>query len=256
MRAAFGLENTEPAEPVDVVEALKESGAEILVSYVPVGSSKATECYAEAALKAGCAFINAIPEFIASDSAWIKRYEDAGLPLAGDDIKSQVGATILHRTLVELLESRGVAVEKTYQLNIGGNTDFLNMTDQGRLAKKRISKTEAVTSLLPYAVPVKIGPSDFVPFLKDQKICHIHITGRKFGDVPLYIDLKLSVEDSPNSAGVMVDVIRAAKIALERGVAGPLTSISAYAFKHPPVKVSDTVARQWVEEFIRGERDR
>ncbi|RJX15198.1 inositol-3-phosphate synthase [Candidatus Bathyarchaeota archaeon] len=256
MFAAFGLENVEPIKPVDVADVLKESGAEMLINYLPVGSSKATEFYAEEALKAGCGFINAIPEFIASDPTWVKRYETANLPLAGDDIKSQIGATILHRMLVNLLESRGVKVDETYQLNIGGNTDFLNMTVEERLSKKRISKTEAVTSLLPYEIPVRIGPSDYIPFLKDRKICYISIKGRKFGGVPVYIDVKLNVEDSPNSAGVMIDVIRAMKIALDRGIKGVLTSISAYAFKHPPVQVPDPIARQWVEEFIQGKRER
>ena len=256
MKDAFGLENTEPIEPVDVAEVLRESGAEILINYLPVGSSKATEFYAGEALKAGCGFINAMPEFIASDPVWAKKYEDAKLPIAGDDIKSQVGATILHRTLVDLLENRGVHVVETYQLNIGGNTDFLNMTSEARLSKKRISKTEAVTSLLSYEIPVRIGPSDYVPFLGDRKICYINIKGKKFGDVPVYIDVKLDVEDSPNSAGVMVDVIRAMKMALDRGIKGALISISAYAFKHPPVQVPDHIAKQWVEEFIQGKRER
>ncbi|MHC1586323.1 MAG: inositol-3-phosphate synthase [Candidatus Hecatellaceae archaeon] len=253
MRKPFGLSEGE-LEPVDVVEVLKASNADMLISYLPVGSYKATRFYAEAALKAGCAFINAIPEFIASDSYWAQRFQEAGIPVAGDDIKSQVGATILHRTLVDLLESRGVKVEETYQLNIGGNTDFLNMVEEARLKSKRISKTEAVTSLLPYDIKVRIGPSDYIPFLGDRKICYIHILGRKFGDVPLTIDVKLSVEDSPNSAGIMVDVIRAVKIALDREVGGPLISISAYAFKHPPQQVPDYIARRWVEEFIKGER--
>ncbi|RLG91923.1 MAG: inositol-3-phosphate synthase [Candidatus Hecatellales archaeon] len=256
MWKAFGLEEGEEVEPVNVADVLRESGADMLISYLPVGSGKATEFYANEALRAGCGFINAIPEFIASDPVWAKRFEDANLPLAGDDIKSQIGATILHRTLVNLLESRGVKVEETYQLNIGGNTDFLNMTVEERLSRKRISKTEAVTSLLPYEIPVRIGPSDYVSFLKDRKICYIYIKGRKFGDVPVYIDVKLNVEDSPNSAGVMIDVIRAMKLALDRGIKGVLTSISAYAFKHPPIQVPDNIARQWVEEFIEGKRER
>ncbi len=256
MRGAFGLEDKKQIEPVNVADVLRESGAEMLISYLPVGSGKATEFYANEALKAKCGFINAIPEFIASDPVWAKKFEEANLPLAGDDIKSQIGATILHRTLVNLLESRGVKVEETYQINIGGNTDFLNMTVEERLSRKRISKTEAVTSLLPYEIPVRIGPSDYVPFLKDRKICYIYIKGKKFGDVPVYIDVKLNVEDSPNSAGVMIDVIRAMKLALDRGVKGVLTSISAYAFKHPPIQVPDNIARQWVEEFIEGKRER
>jgi len=255
MEEAFAVKK-EKYDPVDVVEVLKASNADMLISYLPVGSFKASRFYAEAALKAGCAFVNAIPEFIASDEKWARRFEEAGIPVAGDDIKSQIGATILHRTLVNLLESRGVKVEETYQLNVGGNTDFLNMTEEARLKSKRISKTEAVTSLLPYQVKVRIGPSDYIPFLGDRKICYIHISGRKFGDVPVTIDAKLSVEDSPNSAGIMVDVIRAVRIALDREIGGPLISISAYAFKHPPIQVPDHIARQWVEEFIQGKRPR
>ncbi|KYH38403.1 MAG: inositol-3-phosphate synthase [Candidatus Hecatellales archaeon B24] len=256
MEEAFGLSERGPVEACEVSRVLEASNADMVINYLPVGSYNATRFYAEAALKAGCAFINAIPEFIASDSFWAKKFEEAGIPLAGDDIKSQVGATILHRTLVNLLETRGVKVDETYQLNIGGNTDFLNMTDESRLKSKRISKTEAVTSLLPYDVNVRIGPSDYVHFLNDRKICYIYIKGRKFGDVPLTIDVKLSVEDSPNSAGIMVDVIRAVKLALDREVGGPLTSISAYAFKHPPEQVPDHVAVKWVEDFIEGKRVR
>jgi myo-inositol-1-phosphate synthase len=243
-------------KPVDVAKALQESGAEILVNYLPVGSYHGTRFYAEQAIKAGCAFINCIPEFIVSDKEWAKRFEDAGLPCAGDDIKSQVGATILHRTLSKLLIDRGVLVEESYQLNVGGNTDFLNMLEEERLSSKRVSKTEAVASQIPYEVPLRIGPSDYVPFLNDRKICYIYIKGRKFGDVPLYLDVKLSVEDSPNSAGVVIDAIRAVKLALDRNIAGPLTSISAYCFKHPPVQIPDTEARQMVEEFIAGKRER
>ena len=256
MEEAFGLSERGPVEACEVSRVLEASNADMVINYLPVGSYNATRFYAEAALKAGCAFINAIPEFIASDSFWAKKFEEAGIPLAGDDIKSQVGATILHRTLVNLLETRGVKVDETYQLNIGGNTDFLNMTDESRLKSKRISKTEAVTSLLPYDVNVRIGPSDYVHFLNDRKICYIYIKGRKFGDVPLTIDVKLSVEDSPNSAGIMVDVIRAVKLALDREVGGPLTSISVYAFKHPPEQVPDHVAVKWVEDFIEGKRVR
>jgi myo-inositol-1-phosphate synthase len=237
-------------KPVDVVQALEEAEAEILINYLPVGSAKATRFYAEAALEAGCAFVNCIPEFIASDPEWAHRFERAGLPVAGDDIKSQVGATILHRTLVQLLKDRGVKVEKTYQLNIGGNTDFLNMLQESRLVSKRISKTEAVTSVVGYEVPTRIGPSDYVDFLKDNKQAFIHIEGRKFGDIPLTIDVRLSVEDSPNSAGVVIDAIRATKLAMDNGIAGALREISAYCFKHPPEQYPDSVARQMVEEFI------
>lgn len=243
-------------DPVDVAQILKETGADMLVNYLPVGSYEGSRYYAEACLKAGCAYVNCIPEFIASDPVWAKRFEDAGLPVAGDDIKSQLGATIVHRALVNLMGDRGVKVVKTYQLNIGGNTDFLNMTVEERLKTKRISKTTAVTSLLDYEVPTRIGPSDYVPFLEDKKICYIYIEGRKFGDLPVTIDLKLTVEDSPNSAGVVIDVIRAVKLALDRGIAGPLVSISAYAFKHPPENVPDSIARIWVEEFIEGKRER
>ncbi|WP_309492572.1 inositol-3-phosphate synthase [Candidatus Hecatella orcuttiae] len=256
MMESFGLKDDDPVEPVEIVDVLRASEADMLINYLPVGSRQATQYYAEAALKAGCGFVNAIPEFIASSPEWVKRYEEVGLPLAGDDIKSQVGATIIHRTLVELLESRGVKVDETYQLNIGGNTDFLNMTVEDRLARKRISKTEAVTSLLPYEIPVRIGPSDYVPFLNDQKICYLHIKGKKFGGASITVDLKLAVEDSPNSAGVMVDVIRAMKLGLDRELGGVLTSISAYAFKHPPQQVPDHQARVWVEEFIQGKRQR
>ena len=243
-------------EPVDVAEVLKDVGADMLLCFVPVGSYRATRYYAEACLRAGVAFVNCIPEFVASDPEWAKRFEQAGLPIAGDDIKSQVGATIVHRALIDLLVSRGAKVLETYQLNIGGNTDFLNMTVEERLKTKRISKTEAVTSLVPYEMPTRIGPSDYVSFLGDTKVCYIFIRALKFGGTELTIDLKLQVEDSPNAAGVAVDVIRAVKLALDRGIAGPLISISAWAFKHPPVQVPDPVAKRWVEEFIEGKRER
>jgi len=243
-------------EPVDVAEVLKDVGADMLLCFVPVGSYRATRYYAEACLRAGVAFVNCIPEFVASDPEWAKRFERAGLPIAGDDIKSQVGATIVHRALIDLLVSRGAKVLETYQLNIGGNTDFLNMTVEERLKTKRISKTEAVTSLVPYEMPTRIGPSDYVSFLGDTKVCYIFIRALKFGGTELTIDLKLQVEDSPNAAGVAVDVIRAVKLALDRGIAGPLISISAWAFKHPPVQVPDPVAKRWVEEFIEGKRER
>ncbi len=242
--------------PVEVAEVLKETEADMLINFLPVGSFHGTRYLAQACLEAGCAFVNCIPEFIASDSTWARKFEKANLPIAGDDIKSQIGATILHRTLVNLLVSRGVKVDETYQLNIGGNTDFLNMIKEERLKNKRISKTEAVTSLVPYDLPIWVGPSGYIHFLKDKKICYIHIKGRKFGGNPVTIDLKLSVEDSPNSAGMVIDVIRAVKLALDRGISGPLISISAYAFKHPPKQVPDSVARRWVEEFIEGKRER
>ncbi|MEM2250721.1 MAG: inositol-3-phosphate synthase [Candidatus Hadarchaeales archaeon] len=243
-------------KPVNVAKVLEETDADILINYLPVGSYEGSRFYANEALKAGCGFINCIPEFIVSDKNWAKKFEQEKIPCAGDDIKSQVGATILHRTLTKLLVDRGVKVEESYQLNIGGNTDFLNMLEEERLSSKRISKTEAVSSQLPYEVPLRIGPSDYVPFLKDRKICYIYIKGRKFGDVPLYIDVKLSVEDSPNSAGVVIDAIRAVKLALDRKIGGPLISVSAYFFKHPPVQMSDEEARKAVEEFIAGKRER
>jgi myo-inositol-1-phosphate synthase len=243
-------------KPVKVAQVLKDAEADILISYLPVGSYEVSRYYAQQAIEAGCGFINCIPEFIVSSKEWGKRFEDAGLPCAGDDIKSQVGATILHRTLARLLIDRGVKVEESYQLNIGGNTDFLNMVEEERLTSKRVSKTQAVSSQVPYEVPLRIGPSDYVSFLKDNKICYIFMRGKKFGDIPLSIDVKLSVEDSPNSAGVVVDAIRAVKLALDRGVAGPLIGPSAYFFKHPPAQMSDSDAKQAVENFIAGGRER
>jgi len=243
-------------KPVEVARVLEEVKADVLISYLPVGSYEASRFYAQQAIEAGCGFINCIPEFIVSNKEWGKRFADAGLPCAGDDIKSQVGATILHRTLTKLMIDRGVKLEESYQLNIGGNTDFLNMLEEERLSSKRISKTEAVASQVPYEVPLRIGPSDYVSFLKDNKVCYIHMRGRKFGDIPLTIDVKLSVEDSPNSAGVVIDAIRAVKLALDRGVGGPLIGISAYFFKHPPVQMSDPEAKQAVEDFIVGRRER
>jgi len=254
MKEQFRSDSKE--KPVDVAQVLKKTNADMLVNFLPVGSYEATRFYAEAALKAGCAFVNCIPEFIASDDRWASRFEKAGLPVAGDDVKSQLGATILHRTLARLFVDRGVIIDETYQLNIGGNTDFQNMTLEQRLKTKRISKTEAVTSIVPYKVPTRIGPSDYVPFLGDKKICYIHIKGRKFGNQSVRVMAKLEVEDSPNSAGVVIDVIRAVKIALDRGVSGALISMSAYAFKHPPIQVEDSTARRWVEEFIQGKRER
>ncbi|MEM1540506.1 MAG: inositol-3-phosphate synthase [Candidatus Bathyarchaeia archaeon] len=256
MREAFNVYSENEVKPANVVDVLKDSRVEILVNYLPVGSHYATRFYAQAALDAGCAFINCIPEFIASDPAWSSKFEARGLPVAGDDIKSQLGATILHRNLVRLCIDRGVIVDETYQLNLGGDTDFLNMTVEERLKTKRISKTEAVKSLVPYDLPTRIGPSDYVPFLGNKKICYIWLKGRKFGDRPLTITVKLEVEDSPNSAGVVIDVIRAVKLALDRKIAGPLISISSYAFKHPPVQAPDPVAKEWVEEYIKGKRER
>lgn len=256
MREPFRIYDEKEVEPVNVSDALREAEVDMLVNFLPVGSYKATRHYAQAAIDAGCALVNCIPEFIASDDEWSKRFREKRLPVAGDDVKSQLGATILHRNLVKLCVDRGVEVEETYQLNLGGNTDFQNMTIEERLKTKRISKTEAVTSLVPYKVPTRIGPSDYVPFLGDKKICYIFIKGKKFGNQPVTIKAKLEVEDSPNSAGVVIDVIRAVKLALDRGIGGPLSSISSYAFKHPPVQVPDDVARQWVEDFITGKRER
>jgi len=256
MKETFNVYGDGEIKPVNVVEILKETRAEILVNYLPVGSRDATRFYAQAALDAGCAFINCMPEFIASDSAWAKKFEEKGLPVAGDDVKSQVGATILHRNLARLCVDRGVIIDETYQLNLGGDTDFQNMTVEERLKTKRISKTEAVTSLVPYDLPTRIGPSDYVPFLGNKKICYLWLKGRKFGDRPLTITVKLEVEDSPNSAGVVIDVIRAVKLALDRKIAGQLISISSYAFKHPPIQVPDSKAKEWVEEYINGKRER
>jgi len=256
MNDPFKVYDPAELEKIDVAAVLKETEADMLLNFLPVGSYEATRYYAQACLETGCAFVNCIPEFIASDPAWAKRFEEKRLPVAGDDVKSQIGATIVHRALIDLFVSRGVKIEKTYQLNVGGNTDFLNMVDAGRLTSKMISKTEAVTSLVPYKVEAWAGPGGHIPLLGDTKICFMRIEGRKFGNTPVTIDVKLTVEDSPNSAGMVIDVIRAVKIALDRGVGGPLISISAYAFKHPPVQVPDYVAKQWVEEFIQGKRER
>jgi len=245
--------------PVDVKKVIEESGAEILVNYLPVGSEEAVRYYAKIALDAGIAFVNNMPVFIASDPEWEKRFRDKKLPIVGDDIKAQVGATIVHRTLAKLFSDRGVKIERTYQLNTGGNTDFLNMLERQRLKSKKVSKTDSVQSQLPVPLHpdnIHIGPSDFVPWQKDNKLCFLRIEGKKFGNVPVHIEARLSVEDSPNSAGVAIDGIRCAKLALDRGIGGELTSISSYTMKHPAQQYPDPVARQMVEEFIRGERER
>jgi len=245
-----------PAEPIDVAEALRESGADVLISYLPVGSEEAQRYYAECCLKAGVAFVNAIPVFIASDPEWAQRFTDAGVPVVGDDIKSQVGATILHRTLARLYEDRGVELDRTYQLNFGGNMDFMNMLERSRLVSKKISKTQSVTSQLDKGIAaddVHIGPSDHVPWLNDRKWAHIRLEGRGFGDVPLNIDLKLEVVDSPNSAGVIIDALRCAKLGLDHGVGGPLLGPSAYFMKSPPIQYRDEAAREMVEAYARGE---
>jgi len=246
-------------KPVDVAKELKKSGAEILICYLPVGSQKAVEYYANAALKAGCAFINCMPVFICSEKKWIEKFEKKGLPCCGDDIKAQIGSTIIHRALARLFTQRGVIIDRSYQLNVGGNTDFLSMLRSERLASKKISKTEAVQSQLAKRLSydnLHIGPSDYVPFLKDNKIGFIRIEGREFGNVPVELELRLSVEDSPNSAGCVIDAIRLTKIALDRRVAGPLISTSAYFMKHPPQQFTDEKAREMIEEFIKGQRER
>ena len=243
------------APPVDVAAILRRAEAQVLVSYLPVGSEQATRWYAEQALAAGCAFVNCIPVFIASDPQWRARFEERGLPIVGDDIKSQLGATILHRTLVTLFHERGVRVDRTYQLNFGGNTDFANMLERERLESKKISKTQAVTSLLGEPLPadsVHVGPSDHVPWLTDRKWAHIRVEGTTFGNVPLSCELKLEVWDSPNSAGVVIDAIRCARLALDRGIGGALIGPSSYFMKSPPQQFTDHEARERTEAFIQG----
>ncbi|MBW3643939.1 MAG: inositol-3-phosphate synthase [Actinobacteria bacterium] len=245
-----------PAEPVDVAAALRDSGADVLVSYLPVGAEQAQKHYAQACLDAGVAFVNAIPVFIASDPEWAARFADAGIPMVGDDIKSQVGATIVHRILTRLFENRGMVLDRTYQLNVGGNMDFKNMLERDRLESKKVSKTQAVTSQIDRTISaddVHIGPSDHVPWLDDRKWAYIRMEGRNFGDAPLNIELKLEVWDSPNSAGVIIDAIRCAKLALDRGIGGPLLGPSAYFMKSPPVQYHDDDAHRMVEEFIAGD---
>ncbi|MDY7011105.1 MAG: inositol-3-phosphate synthase [Planctomycetota bacterium] len=241
----------------NIVKLLRESGAEILMNYLPVGSQKATEFYAECCLEAGVSLINCIPVFIVSDTQWARRFAQAGIPCIGDDVKAQVGATIVHRVLARLMHDRGAKIDATYQLNTGGNTDFLNMLNRSRLDSKKISKTEAVQSQLDVPLPadsVHIGPSDFVPWQKDNKICFCRLEGRGFGGVPLNIELRLSVEDSPNSAGETIDAIRCCKLARQRGQAGPLVEVSAYTMKHPPKQFTDAEAYQMLEEFIANSR--
>ena len=243
------------ATPVDVAAALKAAEADVLVSYLPVGSEEATRFYAQAAIDAGVAFVNCIPAFIASDPVWAKKFADAGVPIVGDDIKSQVGATIVHRVLSRLFEDRGVKVERTSQLNVGGNMDFKNMLERERLESKKISKTQAVTSQIEHGIAkddVHIGPSDHVPWLTDRKWAYIRVEGKSFGDVPLNLELKLEVWDSPNSAGVVIDAVRCAKIALDRGVGGPLLAASSYFMKSPAIQYTDEQAHSNVEAFIAG----
>ncbi|HXW38944.1 MAG TPA: inositol-3-phosphate synthase [Acidimicrobiales bacterium] len=248
------------AEPVDVAAALRRSGAEVLVSYLPVGSEQAQRAYAQACLDAGVAFVNAIPVFIASDPVWAERFRAAGLPIIGDDIKSQVGSTIVHRILTRLFEDRGLALDHTYQLNVGGNMDFKNMLERERLESKKVSKTRAVTSQIEHGImptdDVHIGPSDHVPWLHDRKWAYIRMEGRNFGDVPVNVELKLEVWDSPNSAGVIIDAVRCAKLGLDRGTGGPLLGPCAYFMKSPPVQYHDDVAHRMVEDFARAEPER
>jgi myo-inositol-1-phosphate synthase len=247
------------AKPVDVAKALRDSGAEVLLNYMPVGSQKATEFYAQACLDAKVAMVNCMPVFIVSNSDWAAKFVKAGVPCVGDDIKAQVGATIVHRVLTRLFHDRGVAIDATYQLNTGGNTDFLNMLNRSRLTSKKISKTEAVQSQFDVPLPpdqVHIGPSDFVPWQKDNKVCFLRLEGRGFGGVPLNLELRLSVEDSPNSAGVSIDAIRCCKLARDRGIGGALTSVASYTMKHPPEQFTDDEARARLEQFVAGKRER
>ena len=251
------------AEPVDIVKALKEAEADVLVSYLPVGSEEADKFYAQCAIDAGVAFVNALPVFIASDPEWAAKFEAAGVPIIGDDIKSQVGATITHRVMAKLFEDRGVTLDRTYQLNVGGNMDFKNMLERERLESKKISKTQSVTSNLTGALAgktddrnVHIGPSDYVAWLDDRKWAYVRLEGRAFGDAPLNLEYKLEVWDSPNSAGIIIDAIRAAKIAMDRGIGGPLISASSYLMKSPPVQREDNEGRAKLEAFIAGTEER
>ncbi len=246
-----------PGPTDDIIKILRETKTDVVVNFMPVGSEMATKWYVEQAIEAGCAFVNGIPVFIASSPYWSKRFADAGLPIIGDDVKSQLGATITHRVLTNIFKDRGIHIDRTYQLNFGGNMDFYNMLERERLESKKISKTNAVISQLPYdmgADNVHVGPSDYVPWLTDRKWCHIRMEGRAFGDVPLQLELKLEVWDSPNSAGVIIDAVRCAKLALDRGIGGPLTAPSSYFMKSPPVQYTDDEAHQLVQEFIAGQQ--
>ncbi len=245
--------------PVDIVQALKDARVDVLVSYLPVGSELADKFYAQCAIDAKVAFVNALPVFIASDPEWAAKFTEAGVPIVGDDIKSQVGATITHRVMAKLFEDRGVQLDRTYQLNVGGNMDFKNMLERDRLESKKISKTQAVTSNLEHdlgARNVHIGPSDYVQWLDDRKWAYVRLEGRAFGDVPLNLEYKLEVWDSPNSAGIIIDAVRAAKIAKDRGIGGPILSAASYFMKSPPEQYNDSIAREKVEQFIRGEVER
>ncbi len=251
----FLLGDAPEAEKAGIVQTLRESETDVLLNYLPVGSQKATEFYAECALEAGVAFVNNIPVFIASDPAWAQRFEDARLPIIGDDIKAQLGATIVHRVLTDLFAKRGVKLERTYQLNTGGNTDFLNMSNRSRLKSKKISKTEAVQSVAEHRLEdenIHIGPSDYVAWQNDNKVCFLRMEGQLFGGVPMNLELRLSVEDSPNSAGVAIDMIRCAKLAKDRRLGGPIHPASAYFCKHPPRQMTDDSAHEALQAFIRG----
>jgi myo-inositol-1-phosphate synthase len=251
----FLLSDAAQPEKADVVRRLKETEADVLMNYLPVGSQEATEFYAECALEAGVAFVNNIPVFIASDPKWAQRFANAGIPIIGDDIKAQLGATIVHRVLTDLFHKRGVKLDRTYQLNTGGNTDFLNMSNKSRLASKKVSKTEAVQSVAEHRLEdenIHVGPSDYVAWQNDNKVCFLRMEGQLFGGVPMNIELRLSVEDSPNSAGVAIDMIRCAKIARDRGLSGPIHPAAAYFCKHPPEQITDDEAYEQLESFIRG----
>ncbi|MEA2435405.1 MAG: myo-inositol-phosphate synthase [Actinomycetota bacterium] len=251
-----GVVTESPLPPVDVAKVLKETKTDVLINYLPVGSEQAARFYAEAALEAGVAFINCMPVFLATNEDWAQRFTKHGIPIIGDDIKSQVGATISHRVLSKLFEDRGVAIDHTYQLNFGGNMDFMNMLERERLKSKKISKTQSVTSQIASGIDaedIHIGPSDHVPWLKDRKWAYIRIEGREFGDIPVSMELKLEVWDSPNSAGVVIDAVRCAKLALDRGIGGPLIGPSAYFMKSPPIQYSDPEAHDLVNDFIAGE---
>ncbi|MFZ0183432.1 MAG: inositol-3-phosphate synthase [Nitrosotalea sp.] len=247
---------TNSSEPdVNVKKVLQDTGAEMLVNYLPVGSTNAVRHYASQALEAGIGFLNAIPVFIASEPKWQQAYSDKKIPLAGDDVMSQLGATVVHKTLVKLFVDRGVQIDGTYQLNIGGDMDFYNMLDEERLEDKRISKTSAVKAMADYDIPMRIGPSDFVDFIDNEKICYINLEGKYFGKIPVKLDLKLKVIDAYNSAGIMIDAIRGLKIALDRKLSGPMTSISSYCFKHPPIQMPYAEAKKAFAEFVEGKRD-
>lgn len=251
-----GIVNKAPGPTDDIIKILKDTGTDVVVNYLPVGSEMATKWYTEQILEAGCGMVNAIPVFISSSEYWSERFRQKNLPILGDDIKSQVGATIMHRVLTSLFVDRGVLLDRTYQLNFGGNTDFLNMLERERLESKKISKTNAVTSMLPYEIApdnVHVGPSDYVPWLTDRKWCYIRMEGTTFGDVPLNVEVKLEVWDSPNSAGVIIDAVRCVKLALDRKIGGPLIAPSSYFMKSPPKQFKDETAHEMTEAFIRGE---